>query len=204
MYPFEVFDERTQRVEFYFNRFAEYKRELFSQYPATQGHARIEFDLIFPSDRLQDVYVHDWNPHHQIGNHHLSVYDCFYDSSSWSTIFEAYDTHRCYPQQRLKVFAEEGHHNPWGEPIRLMSTSSNIYNNSSHRFACFRGKFWKVLVLMDHRVRDRFTEILAGFPLFQRRGFELRGDIAMVGNTRRWASRFEEPEEEVDWLHEGF
>lgn len=150
MYPFQVWNEEHQRIDFYFDRFERFRDELFDQYPVDPNHERIEFDLIFESDRLEDVWVHDWNPHHEVGNYHLSVYDCFYDCDDWSTIFEVYPgpgQHRNINGNitgGLRVFAEKGHGNPWGERIRLMSTSSNPYDDSAHRFVQFRGKFYKV------------------------------------------------------------
>lgn len=154
MYPFEVFDETTQRIEFYFDKFEEYKEELFRLYPPTFNHARALIRLKSPSDRLEDVPVHDWNPHHSIGNHHLSVYDCFYDRNDWSTIFEVYPVHDHSDPASICMFVEREHTNPWGEPVRLMSTASGILNQSSHRYAQFRGKYWKITSLLPYEPDD--------------------------------------------------
>lgn len=144
MYPFEVWSEE-QIVDFHWDTFSTFEDELFRQYPPNHVHHRVRVSLIFPSDRLEDVWVHGWNPHHEIGNHHLNVYNCFYDSDRWSTIFEVYPAHITTGQESWICFIEEDHADPWGEPIRLMSTADVIYNNTAHRYAYFRGKYWKVL-----------------------------------------------------------
>lgn len=148
MFPFQVWNEEHQRFDFHFDKWKEYSNALQRQYPVGDK-PRVELELIFPSQRLEDVYVHDWNPHHAIGNYHLSVYDCFYDSSDWSTIFDVYPG--CNSAS-CRIFAEKGHDNPWGESVRLMSTASDIYNTSSHRYAYLRGQYWKVLSFIRHDV----------------------------------------------------
>lgn len=212
MYPFEVWDETTQQIEFYYNRFAEFEDNLFRQYPTTPNHLRVEVDLYFPSDRLEDVYVHDWNPHHEIGNRHLSVYDCFYDSSNWSTIFETYPLHDRSNPHAIKLYAEEDHTNPWGEPIRFMSTSWDFRNNSSHRFAYFRGKYWKVLSPIFYNPRMG-TNYLYGHYNFDTLDWitinptlyfpPADGVIWLTTNHPPWA-RWYQDEMDWDWKKEGF
>jgi hypothetical protein len=157
MYPFEVFDERTQRVEFYFNRFGEFKNELFRQYPVDINHSRLELELLFPSERLEDVYCHDWNPHERFQETaHLDKRHCFYNNSNWSTIFELYPMHSHHTES-YKCFVEEGHQDPWGEKITLMSTAASIHENHSFRFAFFRQKYWKVIGVLSHNRPLPFT-----------------------------------------------
>lgn len=173
MYPFEVWDERTQRIEFYWNRWSEFKNELFQQYPVNHSHQRIEIDLHFPSDRIEDIPVHNWNPHHEIGNTHLSVYDYFYNNSNWSTIFEVYPQHN-HNHESFRFFIEDGHDDPWGEPIKIMSTSSDIHNDSSHRFAYFRGKYWKIISWVRHNHEHRLFDLFLNDVIYWRTNIQQR------------------------------
>jgi hypothetical protein len=168
MYPFEVFDERTQRIEFYYNKFGEYKTELFRQYPARTNHSRLEIDLLFPSERLEDVFCHDWNPHGRFPETaHLDRRHCFYNNSNWSTIFEVYPMHSRSTEQ-LKCFVEFGHQDPWGEKITLMSTATSIYDNHSFRFAFFRQKYWKVNSVISHnRIQTFFEDFISWQGMLQ-------------------------------------
>ena len=171
MYPFEVWNEEQQRIDFHFDRWRHFATNLFQQYPVQQYVPRAEIDLIFPSDRLEDIPVHGWNPHHEIGNHHLSVYDCFYESDEWSTIFEAYPAHIRITDgnESYRLFVEKGHQDPWGEPIKIMSTSSFIGDDTSHRYAYFRGKYWKIMSWDQHYFRpyqinwERLQETVTAF-----------------------------------------
>ncbi|RTK95511.1 MAG: hypothetical protein EKK64_06730 [Neisseriaceae bacterium] len=144
MYPFEVYDETTKRVEFYFNLWEDYESNLFKQYPLT-SRKRVLLDLINPADRFKDVKTHDWNPHANLGNCYLNNHDCFYCNDDWSVIFDVYPAHNyASTGDSLKFFAELGHENPAGEKIKLLSTSSNIDDDASIRYAYFRNKFWLV------------------------------------------------------------
>lgn len=162
MYPFEVWDERTNRIEFYWDRWFDYREHLFNQYPVQANHQRLEISLHFPSDRLQDIPTH-WNPHHTIGNYHLSPYDYFYDSNNWSTIFEVYPEHN-HNGESIRMFVEEGHQDPWGGPIRILSMASHIGNDSSIRFAYFRGKYWKIISWRNHSERSWFERFVTSLP----------------------------------------
>jgi hypothetical protein len=165
MYPFEVFDERTQRVEFYFNKFAEFRTELFRQYPVDVNHTRLELELLFPSERLEDVYCHDWNPHERFQETaHLDKRHCFYNDPNWSTVFEVYPMHSHHTES-LKCFVEVGHQDPWGEKMTLMSTAASIYENHSFRFAFFRQKYWRVTGVLSHNRPSPFTRDF--FELFR-------------------------------------
>lgn len=189
MYPFEVWNEEQQRIDFHFDRFSEFKEQLFLQYPINHQHHRVQISLIFPSDRLEDVWVNEWNPHHEMGNHHLSVYDCFYDSDRWSTIFEVYPAHAHDPHQESWIcFVEEDHADPRGEPIRLMSTADVIYNDTAHRYAYFRGRYWKILMWLPH------------FP-----AVHWIGDSPLQWTILgyRWSSTREEMPKH-NWMKEGF
>jgi hypothetical protein len=212
MYPFEVWDENTQRVEFYWNRWSEFRSRLFNQYPVDRAHRRVEIDLYFPSDRLEDVWVHDWNPHHEIGNHHLSVYDCFYDSSNWSTVFDVYPQHDRTQEERgwdnWRLFIEEGHRDPWGEPIRIMSTSANINDNTSIRYAYFRGKYWKIISWIPCHTGSIFewrTDRVGLFNLYDANTDALiHNQIERMLDAWNWPDqRYRQPPK-VDWRKEGF
>lgn len=196
MYPFEVWDERTQRVEFYFDRWRSFIDDKYASYPATPEHARIETTLYFGSENLHDVFVHDWNPHHEIGNTHLSVYDCFYDSSNWSTIFDVYPAHALRDgRETWKIIIEEGHENPWGEPIRIMSTSSDIYDDTAHRFAYFRGKYWKLIGFLNvsYRIRSYWELFMDQLD------FGPTEDV-FIPAWNNWKPK----QINTDWLREGF
>ncbi|RTK95517.1 MAG: hypothetical protein EKK64_06760 [Neisseriaceae bacterium] len=144
MYPFEVYDEKTKRVEFSFPIWEDYKIELFKQYPAN-ARRRIEIELVNPEDRLKDVKTrHDWNPHAEIGKLYLNNHDCFYYNENWSVIFDVYPSHRHFSES-YRFIAERGHINPLGERLTLLSTSSSIDNDNAIRYAYFRDKFWLVL-----------------------------------------------------------
>lgn len=200
-YSFEIWDEQTQRIEFYFDHFEQYRQELFRQYPVTAGHTRAEISLYFPSDRLEDVFVHDWNPHHELGNTHLSVYDCFYSSSDWSTIFEVYSMHDRNHPEAVRCFIEEDHRDPWGEPVRVMSTSANIHDNRSHRFAYFRGKYWKIIGWKVHRfvpTRDWYDWYFDWTHTINNIWIE------HVQTIERWAACFGHEHEVGNWIEEGF
>ena len=45
MYPFEVYDETTKRVEFYFNLWEKFKNELREKYPVNDK-LRLELELV--------------------------------------------------------------------------------------------------------------------------------------------------------------
>lgn len=207
MYPFEFWCEQNNRMEFHFERWNSFKEQLFRQYPVN-AKPRIQISLHFPSDRLEDVFVHDWNPHHAIGNHHLSVYDCFYNNSDWSMIFDAYPQHSHTSGGDYVLFAEQGHINPWGERIRIMSTASDIYNDSSHRFAYFRGKYWKIisfikcfgLSFFDQLLLETFRERLIDHPVILFDALAELNDYPYVPIRRVPIP----PVEFVDWVREGF
>ena len=106
---------------------------------------RVLLELINPADRFKDVKTLDWNPHANLGNCYLNNHDCFYCNEDWSVIFDVYPAHNyASTGDSLKFFAEPGHENPAGEKIKLLSTSSNIDDESSIRYAYFRNKFWLV------------------------------------------------------------
>jgi len=213
MYPFEVWNEEQQRIDFHFDRFSAFREELFRQYPPTHEHHRVEIHLIFPSDRLRDVWVHDWNPHHEMGND-LSVYDCFYHSDRWSTVFDVYPAHGSRPHEDSWIcFAEENHADPWGEPIQLMSTSDCIYNDTSHRYAYFRGKYWKVLSFMPFGMAGPsppvdLWNILRGLPTFHGIHVPIYENVGpLVWNLEGQLQLYTHPYDRsisVNWMKEGF
>jgi hypothetical protein len=150
-----IWNEEHQRIDFNYEAWERYTTRRFLEYPTNRHHARIEFTLFCPRDDLYDVPTHDWNPHHDIGNYHLTVHDCFYCSSQWSTIFDVVPAYlesgwdrRSTPSYTM--IAEEGHQDPWGEEIIIASTSHDIYDNTSFRYAYFRDKWWKLSGFIRH------------------------------------------------------
>lgn len=191
MYPFEIWNEDTQQIDFDWDLWRYFTIELFSIYMIQFNHQRVNIILHSQSDRLEDVYVGDWNPHHEIGNTHLSSHDCFYNNDNWSVVFETYPMNNHSPNNpKFIFFIEEGHQDPWGEPIRIMSTSSCIHDNMSHRFAYFRGKYWQICTWIP-------CTSLFYTPL----DFEATDVVRM--ETR--LSLFPEYEsEKTNWIKEGF
>jgi hypothetical protein len=201
MYPFEFWAESTQRVEFHWANWSNYRQQLFYGYPVQNGVPRVEFALFCPRDHLHEVPVHDWNPHHEIGNYHLTPHDCFYESTNWSLIFEAYPAHitsgwdgRRTPSYRM--FVEEGHEQPWGDVVELRSTSSNIWDDSCFRYARFRDKWWKVSGFLRHWPPFTFNFPEFDGPLFV--------DFTHFVPYYPWDSRFRRDPEEVNWIEDGF
>lgn len=200
MYPFEVWNHERQEMDFYWDRWSLFSDDLFRQYPVNH-HQRVELSLIFPADRLEDVWVHDWNPHHEIGNYHLSVYDCFYDNADdWSTIFEVYPAHITTGRGRedsWRFFIEKDHENPWGEPIRIMSTASDINDSTAHRYAYFRGRYWKIHGWMPHTRRW-------AIPAF---AFDFDFNIGLLPDAivrLIMGSQWARDNTAVNWTREGF
>jgi len=183
-------------MEFHFERWRDFQEQLFEQYPTNPLHQRIELSLGFPSDRLEDVWVHDWNPHHEIGNYHLTNYDCFYDSWNWSTIFDVYPAHMRTDGGSCRIFAEEGHQNPWGQRLRLMSTASSFYNDSSHRYVYLNNKYWKVMSVIQY----------PRIPWWERLNLidNFFGDLPEVFLETMWLATFGTTTPDVNWQKEGF
>ena len=117
MYPFEVYDETTKRVEFYFNLWEKFKNELQEKYPVNDK-LRLELELVDSVDRLKDVKT-DWNPHVHAGNYWLDSHDCFYYNKNWSVIFDVYPSHNYGHRDSIRFLAEEGHIDPLGEKLTL-------------------------------------------------------------------------------------
>jgi hypothetical protein len=48
------------------------------------------------------------------------------------------------------MLIEEGHVNPWGEPVTVMSEHpENAFNNNFRNFVYFRKHYWKILSAVD-------------------------------------------------------
>lgn len=211
MYPFEFWCEQNNRMEFHWDNWRAFREELFRQYPTPPDKFRAELLLSFPSDRLEDVPTFNWNPHHGAGNYHLSNYDFFYDNAEWSTIFEVYPGRQTLTGDDVRLFAEHLHNDPWGERLRIMSTASDIHDQTSHRFAHFRGKFWKIMDFRQHLAAnwlDFFFEELrirrAAIDLY-RQAVDIRAATQPV-IPYPWNIEFADCEtfEPVDWVSEGF
>ena len=135
--------------------------------PVSSRVLRLDIELAYPCKRLSDVPVL-FNPH-RFG---LDSRECFYVCADWSTIFDVWDIHGGH-----RMLVESCHANPWGERIRLMSTSCTIVHESWahyknwHDFAFFRGKFWKVVY--NEYLGDWPGGVLWGLPFQDRRHLEI-------------------------------
>lgn len=123
------------------------REEHFLKYPLppVENHLRLDIELSFPRQKPDEVPV-SFNPHLQHQEHNLH-YVCDY----WSVIFDVCRVENTpHGEPTLRMLVESGHRKPWGERIRLMSTSCKIYHESWARqknwndFALFRGQYWKV------------------------------------------------------------
>lgn len=115
-----------------------FRESCFKQYSCPAGHFRIDIELDYPKNSLYQVPV-ECEPHRYYDSH-----ECFYVCDEWSTIFGVHETNG-----RLRMLVESGHEQPWGEKIRLMSTSCSIVDpwwqkNTVNKFAFFRGKYWRL------------------------------------------------------------
>jgi hypothetical protein len=209
MLPFEHYDEHGRR-HLHIANWYRWCDERCREYPAQLNHQRVQIDLYFPRDRLEDIPFH-WNPHAgYLPPNNYPPYQAFYGSNRWSTIFGAYEFE--YPHDNscyIITTAEEGHQNPWGEPITIYSTSSDLYNDHCNRFAYFRGKYWKIIGFMDRRARSTIIwddprgmwDDTERFWLFGGvRDITLRRLYPQLFSDRYYASE----RYEVDWINEGF
>lgn len=114
--------------------------EGLANYHCPRGKWRFALELAYPCDFLIEVPI-ERNPH---SHSNYSGHACFYSCDDWSTIFGVHEV-----GDSLQLLVESGHLNPWGEKIRLFSTSSAIQDeewgsNPANKFAFFRNKFWRI------------------------------------------------------------
>ena len=137
MWPFECIGP-DGRVYFHFDNWSRFLAARQEEYPAPFDHRRYELTLIFPREKLEQVFT----PTGAMSHH-----DIQYHSSDWSTVFDIYPAHCFTPDgdNAKKIIIEDGHINPWGEPVTIMSDGVDL-RNSNRNFAFFRGRYWKILV----------------------------------------------------------
>lgn len=120
----------------------------FEKYPVQplDKHLRLDIELSYPRKSLYDIPA-GFSPH--IGGY--DEIELFYVCEDWSVIFDIYKIKNSpHENPTLRMLVESGHENPWGERIRLFSTSSTIFheswatNKNWHDFAYFRGHYWKI------------------------------------------------------------
>lgn len=150
-----------------YTEWVEQRSRWLDQYPLRpleERHLRLDIELSHPCDKLSDIPV-DFNPHGgyidfidivamQRGRTARLKYDareCFYVCDDWSVIFDVCTINDLGVDSNLRMLVESSHKEPWGERIRLMSTSCSIVHEwwadrqNWHDFAFFRGKFWKIV-----------------------------------------------------------
>jgi len=166
MHPFQIFNDEGRVVGFSRNHWYSFTRELFHQYPIQEDHPRLEITL-FPYDGPRTIGV-------------------YYETGDWSTIFEVYSHVNPYvnEQDGLRCFVEEGHVNPWGEPIRLFSPLGRI----NYQIAYFRDKYWYIHCCIKHTQWS---------PNVEHYNFLSRMRIMRIRKMREVKSK-------VDWKEEGF
>jgi hypothetical protein len=116
----------------------------FASYPVHPEHLRLDIELSYPRPHLSEVPV-EFNPH----SFHSDPRECFYVCDDWTTIFDiCMIQSKAFPTVRMLV--ESSHKEPWGERIRLMSTSCCIVHEwwadrqNWNDFAFWRGNFWRI------------------------------------------------------------
>jgi hypothetical protein len=211
-------EQMVQRLQDQIRR----RRDLFQQYPVPAGKTRIELELWHPC-RTLDSLPFAWNPHHDIWGGEpatLSAWSPVYSDPAWSTVFEVVEVENALGSINLDLFAEHGHAEPWGEPLRLMSTSNEFEDQAANRSAYFRGLYWAVVSPIFHYQHEsRFETVdLAiddlrhndiGFDaldaLLEAREDEL---VTLVGNNRVWNNlplhHKRERKYKIDWASNGF
>jgi hypothetical protein len=146
-WPFECVTP-DGRKHFNFEHWDVFYKQKNREYPCPEGHTRYCVDLMFPSDRLEDVWIH-WSPFGTEDDPLRDGHRINYRDDDWSTIWEAYPNWvrtggDPVGDQSLRIIIENKHPRPtWGEPVVLMSTAVNLEDDHSTRFVYFRGKYWK-------------------------------------------------------------
>lgn len=138
MWPFECIGS-DGRTYFHFDNWGRFLSQKQREYPAPIDHRRYELTLIYPRLRLEEVFT-------PVGP--VSHHDIHYHSNDWSTVFDVYPAH-CFTadgDNSIKIIIEEGHVDPWGEPVTVMSENEDgAFDNNYRNFVYFRGRYWKIL-----------------------------------------------------------
>lgn len=142
------------RIYLHQDRWRQWRSERLTEYPCPEGHWRFDLELTDPRDILENVPI-THNPHTNYSGH-----TCFYECDDWSTIWGVHNAYRYETgHYSYRILVESGHQHPWGERIKLLSTSSGIVTeswgrNPQNTFAYFRGYYWNV----------SYKEFLHDFP----------------------------------------
>ena len=160
MEPFETVGP-DGKVYLHYQNWERWRAERCTEYPCPPGKWRLDIEIAHPRNKLREVPVpldefeRPRNPHarvllNKLGGVDYDSYELFYVCDDWSTIFGVHDAHRYDTNgESYRFLVESGHEQPWGERVRLMSTSCYIVDpwwqkNYTNQFAFFRGKYWLV------------------------------------------------------------
>lgn len=198
MYPFEVWNEEEQRLEFDDYEWTEFGKELFRQYPQEIYRPRCLITLSNPANSLSEFqYVDGVSGEDLFRNVNFS-----HHSSDWSSIFETYPAYYMNGQRSgLRFFIETGHQNPWGDSLQIIAESNNIFDDDNLlapiiKVAYFRNQFWKVDQLLNNMLI--YQDPPTNAELLQMVGRATRDGNVMPHNERTRSS------EAVNWRDQGF
>lgn len=137
MWPFECVGP-DGKVYFHFDNWSKFLANRQKEYPVPKNHLRYELTLIFPREKLEQVFT----PTGHVTHHDLRLHN-----SDWSTVFDIYPAHCFTPDgdNAKKIIIENGHVNPWGEPVTIMSDGNDL-RNDNRNFVFFQEQYWKILV----------------------------------------------------------
>lgn len=142
MWPFECIG-LDGRVYFHFDNWARFLAQKQREYPSPIDRHRFELTLIYPRLRLEEVFT----PLGPVSHH-----DIHFHSNDWSTVFEVYPAH-CFSadgDNSIKIIIEDGHINPWGQPVTVMSENPlDAFDNNYNNFVYFQERHWKILNAVD-------------------------------------------------------
>ena len=142
MWPFECVDNNG-KTYFHYDNWGRFLAQKQKGYPPPIDHRRYAITLIYPRLRLEEVFIPTGS---------LSHHDISFHSNNWSTIFDVYPAH-CFTadgDNSIILLIEEGHVNPWGTPVVVMSDNpEHGFDNSYRNFVYFRGRYWKILNAVD-------------------------------------------------------
>lgn len=176
------------------------------QYPVPDDTIRIEMELRHPSVSPDVIPWRYYNPHADAPfSSGLPVWFPFYSDADWSTVF---DVREEYTSSGLAIYlyAEHGHNDPWGEPIRLTSTATDFCDNDANRYAFFRGQYWAVVSPIFHHpertsqlIRSDMTiEEVVGITGQNQPGMSLMDFLNRLWQSQKPAGT------KIDWSKNGF
>ena len=198
MYPFEVWNEEEQRLEFDDHEWTEFGKGLFRQYPQEIYRPRCLITLSNPADSLSEFqYLNEIS-----GDDLFRGFTFSHRSDGWSSIFETYPAYYTNGQRSgLRFFIETGHQNPWGDQLEIISESYMMFDDDNFltppiRIAYFREQFWKIDQLLNNMLI--YQDPPTNAELLQMVGRATRdGDVVPHNETTRTSPR-------VNWRDQGF